>query len=264
MALVALAGCGPIMSSQVADQINGMVGLSKEHVLSCMGPPTSTSSAGATEVWSYNSFGSINSSTVLGGNQSFVAASTSTTQDFCAINLTIQSDQVVAANYRSQGKLLAPSLPCYSALHACVPNTSAASDQRNQKAATTKEIMSKLKSCVLDLRNKPEYSPLQRHLMSFDVGHYTMAQLADQTKPTDPEIQLLIELHDETARCRDKALAELSPVAPAAAEILRQTISENNATLLLFVQHNLAWGDEEQREQKALDAMNEKLRHTPL
>ena len=26
-----VAGCGPIQSAQVADQINGMVGLSKEH-----------------------------------------------------------------------------------------------------------------------------------------------------------------------------------------------------------------------------------------
>jgi hypothetical protein len=31
-----LASCGPIQSGQVADQINAMVGLRQEHVLSCM------------------------------------------------------------------------------------------------------------------------------------------------------------------------------------------------------------------------------------
>jgi len=43
-----VASCGPIQSAQVQDQINGMIGLSKERVLSCMGPPTSTAQAGAT------------------------------------------------------------------------------------------------------------------------------------------------------------------------------------------------------------------------
>lgn len=153
VALVALAGCGPIMSSQVADQINGMVGLSKEHVLSCMGPPTSTSSAGATEVWTYNSLGPVNSSTVLSGNQSFVVGSTSTSQEFCAINLTMQSDRVVMANYRSQGKLLAPSLPCYSVLHACVPNPGTASAQaESTQGERSKEAFAYCKELFKDPR----------------------------------------------------------------------------------------------------------------
>lgn len=56
-ALSLLAACGPIQSARVHDQINAMLGLSKEHVLSCMGPPGARSSEGATEVWSYSSFG---------------------------------------------------------------------------------------------------------------------------------------------------------------------------------------------------------------
>jgi hypothetical protein len=133
---LSVAGCGPIQSSQVGDQINGMIGLSKEHVLSCMGPPSSTAQAGATEVWAYNSAGAINSSTLVSGSRSLAIGSTTTSQEFCAVNLTMQSDRVVAANYRSQGKLLAPSLPCYTVLHACVPNPVAASIQtdRNKEA----------------------------------------------------------------------------------------------------------------------------------
>ena len=71
-----VASCGAIQSSQVADQINWVVGLSKEHVLSCMGPPSSTAQVGTTEVWAYNSLGPIDSSTVVSGNQSLVVGST--------------------------------------------------------------------------------------------------------------------------------------------------------------------------------------------
>jgi hypothetical protein len=127
----------------VQDQINGMIGLSKEHVLSCMGPPTSTANAGATEIWSYNSFGPINSSTVVTGDQSLAVGSTSASQEFCVVNLTIQNDRIVAANTRSQGKLLSPNLPCYAVLHACVPNpmpASAQADRTREAAALCKEL----------------------------------------------------------------------------------------------------------------------------
>ena len=80
-----LASCGPIQSGQVADQINAMVGLSQEHVLSCMGPPTSTAHVGATEVWSYNVGGPVTTSAVMGGNQSLVAGSATTSQEFCVL-----------------------------------------------------------------------------------------------------------------------------------------------------------------------------------
>ena len=60
--IVVLTGCGPIESAQVHDQINAMVGLSQEHVLSCMGPPTTTANVGTTEVWSYNVGGPVTTS----------------------------------------------------------------------------------------------------------------------------------------------------------------------------------------------------------
>ena len=140
-----VASCGAIQSSQVADQIKGMVRLSKEHVLSCMGPPSSTAQAGTTEVWAYDSLGPVNFSTVVSGNQSLIVGSTSTSQQFCAVNLTMQSDRVVAANYRSQGKLLTPSLPCYTVLRACVPNpalVSALADKLKEAVAYCKELSS--------------------------------------------------------------------------------------------------------------------------
>ena len=103
-----LTSCGPIRSAQVEDQINGMVGLSEEHVLSCMGPPSSKSQVAATEVWSYATFGAVTSTAVVSGGQSFAVGSLTTNQDYCVVNLTLRDGAVVAANYRSHGKAAKP------------------------------------------------------------------------------------------------------------------------------------------------------------
>ena len=195
-----LASCGPMQSSQVANQINGMVGLSKEHVLSCMGPPTSTASVGATEVWAYNSVGPITTSAVVSGNESLAVGSASTRQEFCVVNLTMQSDRVVAANYRSQGKLLAPSLPCYSVLHACVPNPVPAAAQ----AESTKETLAFCKGLLQD----PRLDPLR--------GVIALGQapsLAMQNNPryvTDDQRPALDVLKSLSEQCRN-SLAIANP-----------------------------------------------------
>jgi hypothetical protein len=143
MVLLVLAGCGPIESAQVKDQINGMIGFSQEHVLSCMGPPTSTARVGETESWSYITDGPITSSTFVSGNRSFMAGSTTTSQEACVVNLTMRHGLVEAASYRSRGKLLAPSLPCYTLLQACVPNptaVSSVSDRTKEATASCKKL----------------------------------------------------------------------------------------------------------------------------
>lgn len=194
LVVVIVAGCGPIQSAQVADQINGMVGLSKEHVLSCMGPPSSTAQVGATEVWAYNSAGAVNSSTLVSGNQSMAFGSTTTSQEFCAVNLTMQSDRVVAANYRSQGKLLAPSLPCYMVLHACVPNPVAASAQADR----TKETV----AYCHELYKDPRLDPI-RDVVAIDQLP-TLEMQSNSAHLTDVQRPALDVFRSLNEQCRNK------------------------------------------------------------
>lgn len=52
IALLTLSGCQPLETDQVAQQ--SMIGLSKRHILACLGEPARRASAGqATEVWTY-------------------------------------------------------------------------------------------------------------------------------------------------------------------------------------------------------------------
>jgi hypothetical protein len=199
-----LASCGPIQSGQVADQINAMVGLSQEHVLSCMGPPTSTAHLGATEVWSYNVGGPVTTSAVMGANQSFAAGSATTSQEFCVVNLTMQNGSVTAANYRSQGKLLAPSLPCYSVLHACAPNPSAASTQATAVAEKTKEAAAFCKQLSQDRRLDP-----LRGIVALDESP-TLEMQSNPQYVTDQQRPALDVLKSLSEQCR-KNMANVNP-----------------------------------------------------
>jgi hypothetical protein len=224
-----VASCGAIQSSQVADQINGMVGLSKEHVLSCMGPPSSTAQVGTTEVWAYNSLGPIDSSTVVSGNQSLVVGSTSTSQQFCLVNLTMQSDRVVAANYRSQGRLLTPSLPCYTVLRACVPNPAPASAQADR----TKEAAAYCKG----LYNDPRLDPL-RGVIALDQSP-TLGMQSSSARITDVQRPALDALKSMLEQCRSK-IAESNP---RLWQIIEQVNPNPNEHLSMLYKGEITTGD---------------------
>lgn len=117
--LIGLAGCGMVQSAQVQDQINSLGGMSKEQILMCMGPPQAKTGEGDVEVWTYSSLGSVQTSAFIQANQNSAFGSANTSQESCNINISMKNGVVVAANYRSLGKLLSPSLPCYPILSAC-------------------------------------------------------------------------------------------------------------------------------------------------
>jgi hypothetical protein len=223
-----VASCGAIQSSQVAEQINGMVGLSREHVLVCMGPPSSTAHVGATEVWAYNSLGPVNSSTVVTGNQSLAVGSTTTSREFCAVN-TMQGDRVVAANYRSQGKVLAPSLPCYTVLHACALNptlVSAPSDGIKEAIAYCKE-----------LSNDPRLDPL-RGVIAIDQAP-TLEMQSNTAHITDAQRPALDILKSVAEQCRTKMISS----SPRMAQIIEQVSPHPTEHLAMLYRAEITIGE---------------------
>jgi hypothetical protein len=95
---LALSACS-IQRGQIANDAQAkMIGLSKEQVLACMGPPVNKDTGGATEVWSYNSG--------KGGN--------------CNVKVTIKDDHVSAVDYSGlTGGLLSPNEQCAYAVEKC-------------------------------------------------------------------------------------------------------------------------------------------------
>ena len=73
-----------------------MIGLTKEQLLACAGPPANQAAVGQTEVWSYNS-GNGQSDVVVTGNQFIATANAS--QRFCTVNVAMTNGRVSSVNY---------------------------------------------------------------------------------------------------------------------------------------------------------------------
>ena len=115
-----------------------MIGMSKEQVLQCMGPPIQQSAAGQTEVWSYASgngrtqvsaFGNstTSGSVIATGNYASGHASTFgsglaiATRRSCTVNIVMVSCRVSAVNYSGPtGGLLSQGEQCAFAIQNCV------------------------------------------------------------------------------------------------------------------------------------------------
>jgi outer membrane protein assembly factor BamE (lipoprotein component of BamABCDE complex) len=118
LACLFLAACA-IQRAQVAnDAQSQMIGLTKEQVLACMGPPVNKATEGTTEVWSYAS-GNGQTDVALAGGRGWASGSSS--QKYCTVNVTMAGGRVSRLNYVGPtGGLLTPGEQCAFALQNCV------------------------------------------------------------------------------------------------------------------------------------------------
>lgn len=125
-----LAGCAIQRAQEASDAKQQLVGLSKEQILGCMGPPVTKAAEGATEVWSYNSgngqtvgFGSSSANVYAGrGYASGYGTSTMVTEKrFCTVNVTLMDGRVTRINYVGPtGGLLTQGEQCAFAVQNCI------------------------------------------------------------------------------------------------------------------------------------------------
>ncbi len=139
---IALAGCAVQRAVVAQGAQEKMVGLSREQVLACMGPPSTKAAEGATEVWSYGSgndrttaigtgFAQTNGS-ISGerrGNQfSATGAATTTSlatinssRRFCTVNVVMTDGRVSKLNYAGPtGGILTGGEQCAFAVQNCI------------------------------------------------------------------------------------------------------------------------------------------------
>jgi outer membrane protein assembly factor BamE (lipoprotein component of BamABCDE complex) len=114
---LALTGCA-LQRAQLANQAqNQMVGLTKEQVLACMGPPVNHAAVGETEVWTYTS-GNGRTDTAINGNN--FGATAISTQRSCTVNVVMTGGRVSSLNYNGPtGGLITPGEQCAFAVQNC-------------------------------------------------------------------------------------------------------------------------------------------------
>ncbi len=100
-----------------------MVGLTKEQVLICMGPPKQKAKEGITEVWSYAS--TDGTTTSPGFSQKLISGFTFKDADkqkyFCTVNIVMTNNIVSIVHYNGpRGGLLTQDEQCGYAIEHCV------------------------------------------------------------------------------------------------------------------------------------------------
>jgi outer membrane protein assembly factor BamE (lipoprotein component of BamABCDE complex) len=114
LTIFALSGCEFQRAQKAEAAKASMVGMTKEQVLTCMGPPAQKSAEGMTEVWSYSS-----------GNGEIdtraSAATAASEQRFCIVNVVLHNGAVSAINYNGPtGGPLTAGEQCAYAIENCV------------------------------------------------------------------------------------------------------------------------------------------------
>jgi hypothetical protein len=114
----ALGGCA-IQRAQIAQDARAqMIGMPKEQVLACMGPPANRAAEGQTEVWGYNSG---NGMTVTDASYGRFGGTAVSSSRFCNVNIVMSAGAVSAVNYTGPtGGLLTAGEQCAYAVDACV------------------------------------------------------------------------------------------------------------------------------------------------
>jgi len=104
---LALTACA-VQRAQIANDARiNMIGLSKEQVVACMGPPLNQNAQGAPEVWSYNS-----------GNNTTPAAPGN--GRYCTANIKIWNGRVGAVDYLGPtGGIITFNEACAFAIEKC-------------------------------------------------------------------------------------------------------------------------------------------------
>src|SRR5690242_5845919 len=139
IAAAGVTGCA-IERAQVAQHAQaGMVGLTKEQVLACMGPPSAKAAEGSTEVWSYNSgndhtqtatFGQSMTNASAAGGRGFASGTAYTTgtgfgvasRRYCTVNVVMSGGRVSRINYSGPtGGVLTAGEQCAFAMQNCAP-----------------------------------------------------------------------------------------------------------------------------------------------
>lgn len=117
-----LTACAVQRAQLASDAQTEMIGLSKEQVLACMGPPANKATEGTTEVWSYASGnGQTTVSTFGTAGRGYATGFGVAEQRFCTINVTMTGGRVSRLNYVGPtGGLLTAGEQCAFALQNCV------------------------------------------------------------------------------------------------------------------------------------------------
>jgi len=135
----------------------------------------------------------------------------------------------------------------------------AAQRQAEQAVATTREAAAQNKACVAKVIANPEYAPLLVHVPNPDTGQHTMAQLTDETIPSEQDARLSAAWYDEATLCRGPFLSAVSTARPDLVPIFTDAYGKADARAVLIVERKITWAEAARRSQADLSDARQKI-----
>ena len=113
-----------------------------------------------------------------------------------------------------------------------------ASIQEGSEAAN-KKIM----ACVSKIETNPAYQSIALHTPLNGQVNPTLAQLNDNGKPNDEEVQVIIAIHNEMAPCRERAIEDYMKIAPGIVPTIVHLYHESDLIAAELIQRKITWGE---------------------
>lgn len=126
---------------------------------------------------------------------------------------------------------------------------STAAQQAHQPGEAAQEAWEHFKACAKPVIDKPEYATLQGRTLDLDTMQPTMAQLTDETIPSEQDARLFAARFDEVNPCREYLLREVSITRPDLLPILADQFAQSGAIAVLVVERTITWADAARRSQ---------------
>jgi hypothetical protein len=113
-----LSGCANLIPTQ--EPSYGLVGLSEQKILACMGRPQGRFTVGATQVWQYNSGGVILGSADVRAKTAKGRAAPIASPPYCIVNIAMRNKAVQSVDYRDLSGTALEDEHCAPAIKACL------------------------------------------------------------------------------------------------------------------------------------------------
>ena len=129
----------------------------------------------------------------------------------------------------------------------CATAAQRAAQQMNGAA---KLAMTEFAACDAAVRARPEFAAVLARVPLSEQA--SIAQLTDNTVPTENEARLVAAIHDENLKCRQRLLEQARAIEPRVAGALLAGWQEGDENTVLLVQRKITWAEATKRRQQIM------------
>jgi hypothetical protein len=133
-----------------------------------------------------------------------------------------------------------------------------------QPGWATQEAWAQFKACARSVTDRPEYASLLAHTPDLDTMQPAMAQLTDETIPSEQDARLFATRFDKVNKCRDDLLMAVSTPRPDLTPILEDEFTQSGAIAVLIVDRKITWAEAARRSQALSSDVRQKIKVADL